>query len=367
MTTDPQGFAMKQSIRWFRAWPPTHRENLLRHMVPGGGEAAVDVHPDGHLSFTVSRSDGTTVYEGEYQRVTITPESAFMLILQWGPPGASVHFNRKQLGAYQPGQRPVQFEPNPILQQPPSFLRSDAATVCQGWIRCRKAKFAVPTIRAGRRRKTVIEEARDLRRSVTSLQQLIKDMGQQRRFDLARYVAGELRALVYWVHDQQRDRAYNPLLLRMASKADLPLPVFANSDPLSLPPSVPRPVFHFSNHVSFREDFPGMTLMDLQTWLKAEVVVLHTSGTGSVGTDLRLSAKEVIAEIANAEGVSHYDEDISEVTEAIRGLTFGRMDAIIHFLGQTADVVNQLGFFVLDRLVHEGIISAEELASENRA
>ena len=94
-------------------------------------------------------------------------------------------------------------------------------------------KFAVPSLRTGRIPKTLQEQASDLLIAVNNLK-VFELVRTQQRTHLVGYLAAELRSLVFWVQDDQRDGGYNPLLLRMASKADLPLPVFAWKKSLQL-------------------------------------------------------------------------------------------------------------------------------------
>jgi len=126
----------------------------------------------------------------------------------------------------------------------------NAVAACQKWIQNRKSKFGSPktTPSSDRRLKTTDEQADDLRASIDRLRHLQREVLAGHKYLLGT-LAGEMRASVYWPkgRDNQRDTNYNPLLLRMASIADLPLPVYSvpNTQPPPTSPTMPPPVLNY--------------------------------------------------------------------------------------------------------------------------
>ena len=129
-----------------------------------------------------------------------------------------------------------------------SFLASDAITACQPWIDNRRAKFAASKPpRLGRKVKSIEDEAQDLRNSSASMNHFLQEISNGNDF-LIGALAAEMRATIYWPNgrDDKPDDQWNPLLLRMASKANLPLPVYCVPDRVAEPPIVANADLRFT-------------------------------------------------------------------------------------------------------------------------
>jgi hypothetical protein len=239
---------------------------------------------------------------------------------------------------------------NPVATIDVSYEQADASRACATWIQKRKLKFATAAAPQRRSRiKTAGEQASDLARACLTLRHLRESVASGNGF-LVGPLAGELRALLYWKNEDRPDRGYNPLLLRMASKADLPLPVYhvGSSDPL---PTLGLTLHWRSRPPQILKETAAEKLEDIQDWLSRDALML-----GGI-TQRSISALEIISETANTLGVAHYDEDVSDFVETMQLMHMGHQDDLSRFLCDTSEVVERLSDWVLRELQRRGIIS----------
>jgi hypothetical protein len=222
------------------AWPPP-REAILIHKVQEGVSTTVTVHPDGHLNLLVTRPDGSEACFFAAEPIVFSGPPRFVLTATWSNGQGSLHVNGQDLNPYIPGAPPrlIPSKDPPVLPTVPSTEHPDGASRCRVWVENRRRKFSTAQPRPGRRLKTAAQEAADLRGAMESIGHL-REQIRSGRVNLSGHLAAELRALLHWVADDQPDRNLNPLLLRMAAKADLPLPVYAFPDDLASAPAVLR-------------------------------------------------------------------------------------------------------------------------------
>jgi hypothetical protein len=302
----------------------------------GSPAVSLEGHPDGHFSLRIVRSDGYVVDEKEFQSVRFVGNGKFELAIQWLNDNSEIFIQGKKLDIYKSGVPPLEIELTKV--QPTMELKDfdDTAieTACRTWIANRRKKFSVPSLRPGRKPKTLTEQAKDLRISIDNTKVLSNLIDKGGQTNLIGYLAAELRALVYWTKDDTREGGYNPLLLRLASKDDLPLPVIYQRE---------------------------QKLMDFQEFAKKTVLQLGPAGVhGGIATSYSLL--DIISETANTLGVSHYDEDISNAVNATRNIVFLHLDTLARTLCQASIRVAELGESVLERLAEKGLIDPAQLA-----
>jgi hypothetical protein len=315
----------------------------------------------------VDRADRTRIHEANFQRVRFHGAGAFVLIITWEPAGVAAYVNGQPLATYDPEAAPLTIRLHGVFTGTCqlSLLDPSATTACQKWMDNRRQKFSgAPVLRAGRKPKSLKQEAEDLitaTDNVISLANTIISNGQKQ---LIGYLAADLRALVYWTRDDRREAGYNPLLLRMASKADLPLPVFALSDPLGLIPGVGgdakflvAPVIAGLVHYS-----ASLTLMDLQEWLNTDFAVFRHDPGEPQQSERRVSFKEIISETANALGAAHYDEDISETVDTMKEFLVDNTDSLARTLSEIAGLLSQLGKWTVNSLLARGLIDPAQMS-----
>ncbi len=125
-----------------------------------------------------------------------------------------------------------------------------------------------------------------------------------------------MRASVYWPpgRDAKPDSQWNPLLLRMASLADLPLPVYRISDKPKTQ-IVAEAIMHLqtTNGPRIERMFATDEICDLQESLLTTVIRLGPS-PGRLNSGL-----ELIRDMAHTIGAAHCDEDTSDFQDRYHG------------------------------------------------
>ena len=240
-----------------------------------------------------------------------------------------------------------------LVPQEFSIYDSNKDAACQTWINNRKSKFATQrTPATNRRRKTIGEQAHDLIVSIYRLRALQQQVLARNSYLLGT-LAGEMRASVFWKQDAQPDRSYNPLLLRMANLAQLPLPVYVT-------PSVPLPrlIMQAQAHVTvshaprIERMFVTDRVCDLQEALESTIIRL-----GQSPNDRIISASDSISELANTMGAAHYDESASEFLDFLHQMKVADSDQLSIFMCQIAEVLASLSEWVIEELKTRNIIS----------
>lgn len=225
-----------------------------------------------------------------------------------------------------------------------SITSPDVHAACNSWIEKRKAKFSKPVSPfPGQRMKTINEEADDLRDCLNAMTDLLNWVNAGNLYHLPG-LTGKLRALTYWKKDISRDSSYDPLLFRMAAKADLPLPVY-------LPPIVPIPpiVASADEHLIPRvprltRSFPAEEVGDFQDWLTRAVIKIAKLGPGPV------PVKEFLARVSVTIGDSHFDPQVNLYVEVMRQMQLHKGNQLTTFMCQMVETSTSLGRWVLSEL-----------------
>src|SRR5207249_62168 len=172
---------------------------------------------------------------------------------------------------------------------------------------------------------------------------------RQGKRHLIGHLAAELRALMYWY---EKKKTYNPLLLRLAGKFDLPLPIFFLKEE-NVPEIVSKANLHVRRgHASILKTFPTQRLADLQEWLGSTVLdlrVIKNTGGVSQSEHKALIAKDVILEMSTTLGTAHYDEDVPLLLEMLYQTRGPVADELTILLVEAATVVVELCDFVHER------------------
>jgi hypothetical protein len=165
-----------------------------------------------------------------------------------------------------------------------------------------------------------------------------------------RKIAGSLRSLIYWQirKDGSLNPSYNPLLLRLAARKNLPLPVFAMPDDRATRPEIvsQAEIHVINNFPTVGKLFPGQSLMDLQAWMNMPISTERFAGLLS-GAEKELAVKDIIGDVANTMGGAHYDEDVPEQLDRLRNFGAYNQGFVDQFLVMVADTILKLGVFVL--------------------
>jgi hypothetical protein len=348
--------AIATVIRIYTSWPPplTTRiaevapspERLCDYIV------RLDVHADGHLSLSVRHPDRSPLISAEFQKVQVRGFGNLFLIANWTTHSASLDINDLELGPYHGDGEPIIIEISPPPGLPGSLDHPESIRVCSDWMQKRAQKFASSKVRSGRRQKSDEEQARELADAIENLRSLVADIRNEHELNLLGHLAAELRALLYWKQDDQADWSYNPLILRMASKASLPLPVYAiRGSHRPLPPVHQNASLHIEGFAAgLHRTAPGQELMDVQAWLDERVVTLRVRPPEVEEVVYHFSIRERVLETATTMGGGHYDPDVSLGISALRGQILIDIDAVSRVLCAVGTLTAELGDYVLSQL-----------------
>jgi hypothetical protein len=231
-----------------------------------------------------------------------------------------------------------------------SLNHPDASISCQKWILDRQVRFKSQRLTTRMRHKTVSEEAEDLRNAIKVLEHL-QDTIAGGNSSLVGTLATELRALVYWCAPAtSKSKAYNPLLLRMASKADLPLPVWV-IEQTTRSPIIATATVHITPDIpTIRRRLRTQKLTDLQEWLERGVLRIG-GGPGKVEV-----IRDLIAERAVTSGGAHYDDDVSESVSVLENIEVGQTEIMTWLLCATAALIIEISEWVLSELTARNVI-----------
>lgn len=221
--------------------------------------------------------------------------------------------------------------------------RIDAIGICQQSINDRKVMFASRKIRVDRTLITDEEEAKRFSQSMRRIRDLHSQVARETGSDhMVALIIAELRSNLCFNRGGRADNM-SPFLLRMANKADLPLPVYYVPTRVVSLQSKKISSVNF-NPVSLTCVDVRYKLADLQEWLSTSIVELPDSNR------VKLTPNELIAEIAHTEGTSHYDDQSSIFVTALSG--FGNEDRKVleAWILSLALVTADLGDWVLQQL-----------------
>ncbi len=135
----------------------------------------------------------------------------------------------------------------------------------------------------------------------------------------------------------------------MASKADLPLPVYFLKHDTNAHPIIAMAIAHTDFQTpSLQKQIPNDDLADIQEWLRKPVFRIGAR---------TLTAMQIISETANTLGVAHYDEDTSEHVEAMNETILHNISSLSYFHCSIATVLVALSEWVLSELAAKKLIS----------
>ena len=216
-------------------------------------------------------------------------------------------------------------------------------------MRSRKSAFAERPPKFGRRLKTASEQLAELDRAGQSLADLVA-LIQQGRGHLTRHLATELRALLC-----RGSGDVNPLLLRLAARYDLPVPMYAVPKHHGPPAIVRQAQKHLiGTAASIVRKLSAHQLMDVEQWLGQPCFRAEYEAAPGRSEWRSHSVKEVIQSTAAPLGPAHYDPDLPLELEQLYTLRSYEADALTDLLIRSALVTLPLCAYVLRRGRNEG-------------
>jgi hypothetical protein len=339
-----------------RKWPPRCQTSLIRcsgeTLFGVRSRAVVDleIHPDGHLSLTIDDPDEGSSQITEFERIHVAGEGWLRLVAVISSHrSTSVFIEGVSLGPYVLDEAPREFVPSPNGRIVFPLRHPGADQACKPWIDNRRKKFGGTAInkgpgkKPGRRPQSLHEQAQSLYNASERLKSLSAEIRHTGSDDKLGPLVGELRGLLYWVKDDKPDANYNPLLLRLASRVDVPLPVL-DQDTSRLQ--------------------GADVLIDFQEFLTQPAAV-HNIPAGESGgaapSKLIMSKKTLIAEAANTLGTSHYDEDVPEAFTPMRSVKAIGVDVLSTSLCGIASFAIEFAEMVLRELDQQKLVKLSEI------
>ena len=318
-------------------WPPPKPVVLLEGPYKAQ-RIVVEGRPDGRL-YTAIHSDSVKT-EFLSQQVCPTNRGWLVMTISWTDSEASILINNKELAPA--SETEGVFEVTPTATPPEQATSSPAARkACEQWMSWRKKRFAQPVpARAGFRSKSNEEQLEELEKAAAALDDL-SNVVRQGRTHLLGTLAAILRALVHW----NGRRQYNPLLLRIAGRYDMPLPVYMIPGKDPIPSFIADADQIVMQDLSVTKEFGTQELADLQEGLETALVRLRVGEEGPEQETYTL--RETIAAVAETQGVAHFDEDFPLILGPLYSMRSGTAYEIVHNLVWTADVVSQLADYVV--------------------
>jgi hypothetical protein len=322
---------------------------------------------DGRIAFTLSDPKGE-VFTIRTQKIQVDKPGAVLLMANWTANEKCIYANGKKLLPADQTEETVVIKASPrsrIVDGPISFQQPEAKEACRKWIEWRAAYLGNPPAQAepGRRLKSFLEQVGELERSQLLLRELIS-RAESGANHVVGAIATELRALVYWPKNQNRN--YDPLLLRLAARRNAPLPVWAfvvrgySDKALEDLANVSKSMESLAliHLPDIKKSETGQKLIDLQAWLD-DPFQLNAEGAGTKEYGkICVTNKELIKQISSIIGTSHYDEDIPVELDAFRnffGESGGEMNRMVVHVSKT--VHDLISYFRAEYLLTTGTYS----------
>lgn len=353
-------------------WPMSHRQRIFSHS-SGSWVAHIYSDQDGCLELVVFENE-TQVISYKSQPVRILGPGPVYLSAEWSGPNVELILHGVTLLSQDicDGQvcevLPIQHIP----ETQSSFDKPDAKTACAFWMDFRKQHYGAEKTKPEKNRqlKTSAEQFIELYRaqqSLIDLNSLILDGHNH----LLGHLVTELRALLFWPKlnkDGRISNKYNPLLLRLAGRLDLPLPMY------KIPELEEMPDFHEVSHLfeqfpslfipkepSLFKSHPNHKLVDCQDWLSS-CILKRNSINQETGEVIRqeFTVKCLIHEAANTLGTAHYDEDVPQMVQLLRELKVLETSQFVAVMLQISEITVNLAGYILHNAVLQGIIPPKD-------
>lgn len=236
-----------------------------------------------------------------------------------------------------------------------SFSDPNSVAACQKWIQNRASKFGkASSARIDRHPKTIEEQVTDLYHSSLVLRDFQQQIKGGKHYLLG-HLASALRSSVYWPKgsDDKPPVQYDPLLLRMANLAALPLPVYSvpkTAKRLKVLDEADRR-YEPSRAPRIERAYPTDEVCDLQESLASTVLRLGQFPGATI------TAIELIAVLANTTGGAHYDKDASDFVKVLNNISTEDGTQLLTFMCHTAETVAVLSEWVLSELKTRNVIA----------
>ena len=312
----------------------------------------LDGYSDGHLRAIIKNEKIN--YSFESQPLRIEGIGDVILLLTWKDSEIKIYINGgNPLKPFDPSNldyRAIKLKSLFSTEDPISIAHPQAKEICKKWIDWRRGKFINPpkVAEENKRLKTEIEETQELVNAIKSLKILLI-LFQEGNKSLLGQISSQLKSLIYWDENENT----NSLLFRLASRKEIPLPVYAfNLDPSEGPPILSEAVIIQEPTIpTFKKNFPKQELMDFQSWLDSPIQIEEVDkGKSDLKNGRLLSPKEIIHEATVVHGVGYRNEDVSQSFDQFRQTKIMGDDLLAQFLISISQVTIVFGEFIIQNL-----------------
>lgn len=194
---------------------------------------------------------------------------------------------------------------------------------CAKWVERRKEAFAPAPITGKKNRVALSKDyqRRQMEGEVAHLATILYEAKAKPSIESAGQIAASLRKLVYWPEPGKgtyRASASNsnPLLLRLAAGAELPLPVYGMANMSEANLSYESGTLFYGLAVSLHPSDDLCELQDLQEWLSTPVVREFQEGNIA----RRITPRELIHWCASQQGGAHWDPTLDKQLVQMGGI-----------------------------------------------
>lgn len=323
-------------------WPPPQRVVLGRFSTDGGGVRLI-AYSDGHIEVAPDDDPSAGLHFAKLSPSS-EPRRCIVSIVGRSEGDVDVYINGGEPLKLLSDAEDVEVEvaaPPLSANVPRSFEDPSAVSACTAWMEARKKRMALRAeapIRADRRPRTPAEERAEL---IDAAAKLDLECGKARTGDRAAAtgMSSVIRGLVYWPNDRP---TWDPLLLRIAARHDLPLAVFA--EPSGDTPEVgdaEHPVRHVRGLiVGCERPVETFRLIDLEEFLSSPFETVRVNGV-----DQTVSVGDAVAAVANVEH-AHYDRQVPLFIDRLRSDVYLNIDLLDRVILSVGGVVSELARWV---------------------
>lgn len=242
------------------------------------------------------------------------------------------------------------------LERLPSYRHPDARIVCANKMEERQRRHSQPpNVPPGARPATLAEQLCSLELAVTSVRETISAVVRGQVFRLGE-LATVLRNLVI------TGSRYDPELLRLATRLDLPLPVYK-------PRRAPHEILDIirkcsqvrvSLYCSVMERYPTSELADLEDLLRVRLCIERPSPP-QTWQPRSSTLSDIIEKYANTKGSAHHLQFFHINLESLESTTTGNTNLLADILVKAGTVIADLGDYLLNEARNRGIIPPRSL------
>ncbi len=328
----------------FPHWPPP--QTAVTQGAGNGQTFRFEVSPDGYAGAHVLDSARGEVARTPRFPILVKGKGAILVVVTWRPGECQLEINGRKMVDSDATSRVTIVSGSVASPGSLSFNDPDVRNACASAIERRNARYRVRPVAPGLRPVTLHEDLRQLEDALRALREYTAAVREGAAHHLPA-MRGKLRELLV---EKGGVRPYDPLLMRVAARLRLALPIYAIPDG-DLPDLGVTPTSHFSFGVfGLIRELPSQVLIDFQDWLDQLVF----ESRNEIPYTKKYSRGELIAEAAESLGGAHYGSHVHSALTQLQSDTLGRAATLTRFLVGIAEVTIALGTYLLAYRDQEG-------------